>query len=360
MYSLGRQLSVGRVALLTRGDGRLMTKRERHWTSVINVALLACLAAANSCSSDRTVAPRSEVTREALVQALTPELGAVVSSDGFLPMSSVENTGRAQISAIAAAALAVGVAKYNLPYNNTVLENQRGGAIDYQRLSSCRPASYVTTPFERIAVDNPSAAAHPLQKALGPFWLVTLCARGTPQLTVGVSAYSTDLGLGPNGEVLFPPIGGNDFVAEGIPQARPGDELPSAEAAVVLAATATNRRVAALPELLLPFYTEETPSGARWHLRLDSPARVETPNGTVETSDVYVSRIHTTNRPGSRTWSANATQPSQVDVLLIPMIRVGENNDAYVQRRDAETQTLHVPLRSGRPISFAPAVTNAH
>jgi hypothetical protein len=249
------------------------------------------------------------------------------------------------------------MAHYNAPYNNEYYETRRGAPISYDKLAVCAPPLYAATPFERLDIDDPSASAHPLQKALGPVWLVRLCVRGDPEMNVAVSAYSTDLEIASNGEIDFPPIGGNDFVPEAIPIGQIANELPSAEAAVVLAATATGRRVAAVPELIAPFYRNDSPLEARWHLRLDSPARIRTATGsTIESADVYVSRIRTTNRPGSRLWNADAIQPTEVEVVFVPQARVGENWDDYVKRQQAEMRTLHAARKLEMPINFTAGV----
>jgi hypothetical protein len=170
-------------------------------------------------------------------------------------------------------------------------------------------------------------------------------------MNVAVSAYATDLGITPRGSVDFPAIGGGDFVMEAISVAREGDELPSAEAAVTLAAGISGRRVTALPELVAPFFRDGTPLDARWHLRLDRPTTLQTKEGRpVQTQDIYISRIR--QYGGSRVWTDDVKQPSSKEVMFVPMTFVGENYDTYFQRELAEMRPLSVARRSDAPINF--------
>jgi len=310
-----------------------------------------------ACAGEKVVSPSHGVSRDALLQALTPEAALGISQDGRLQLAAPPSTGRAQITGEKAGALALGMARFNAPYNNSYYEARRGGPISYGKLRVCEPPLYAASPFERLDIDDPASAAHPLQKALGPVWLVRLCAGEDPQMNVAVAAYSTDLELNKDGSIDFPAIGGNDFFAEAIPIGHIADELPSAESAVVLAATSTGRRVSGVPELVAPFYRSDDPLESRWHLRLESPVRVRTSIGTfVESSDVYVSRVRETNRPGSISWSADAVQPASADVLFVPTLRVGENWSDYLTRRRAGTRTLHAARRVDMPIKFTAAV----
>jgi hypothetical protein len=312
---------------------------------------MAASVGLGACSGDRAVGP--EITREALLAALTPEMASLVGADGRIRLGAPVNTGHPQITAERAESLAVGMGRFEAPLNNAYYETRRGGPIAYQKLALCGLPVYAATPFEWLDVDDPNVSPHPLQKAVGPVWLVTLCADGDPEMDVAVAAYSTDLGINADGSVNYPPIGGNDFFAEAIPIGGFADELPSAEAAIVFAARSTGRRVAAVPELVATFYRYDDPLEARWHLRLDGPARMQSAAGTVvESNDVYISRIRTTNRPGSRVWSADSVQPSQVDVVFFPTLRVGELFDEYLIRRQAGTRTLHPQRLPNMPISF--------
>jgi hypothetical protein len=309
------------------------------------------------CASDDGVSPTSEVTREQLIAAMTPEAAAAIGSDGKLQLSDHPNTGRAQISGDMATALAVRLAKSYLPLDNKVFDGERGKPIDYQKLAVCGPILYAMSAFERLDMDDPSLQAIPLQKALGPFWLVTLCVPGgPPQLNIAVAAYSTDLSIDSSGEIVFPAIGGDDFLPEGIPAAHVADELPSPEAPVVLAANLTGRLVAAVPELIAPFFQDDSPLGSRWRIRLDGAVRLRTITGeTVETSEIYISRNQATSVPGSRIWAVNPVQPADVSVIFVPQAHVGENIDDYLKRQAAETRTLLVARRVAVPISFRAA-----
>lgn len=333
-----------------------MSPKKPRFSPAMRYVSLAITLSLSACSGDRNLTlPVPEVTRSELLEAMAPAAAETVGSDGKLELGAPSSTGRAQISGAKAGALAVALAKHNLPYGHKRYDGQRGRPIPYQKLVVCGEPLYALSAFERLAIDDPAAPAHPLQKSIGPFWLVKLCAPGTePQMIIAVSAYATDLGIRADGGVDFPAVGGGDFTSEGIPIGQPGDVLPSVEAAVVLAASLTGRRVVAVPELIVPFFRDDTPLGARWRIRLDGLARIRGSSGqTIESSEVYVSRIRTTRRPGARSWTAASVQPDGAEVTFMPQGRVGEHIDALLKRTREGTRIMHAIRRAGVPISFA-------
>lgn len=337
------------------GGAEIKSVRLIRSVAGVGIRLLLLTSALLACSADRSItAPIPTVSREELIQALSPEAARFVGSDGKLQLGAPTNTGRNQISGEQAGALAVGVAKFNMPYLSKMWDAQHGSPIDYQHLAVCGQPLYAASPFERLDIDDPSTQAHPLQKALGPQWLVTLCGpAGDQQVKITVSAYSTDLSIEADGSVKFPAFGGDDFMFEGIPFVGLANELPSPEAAVVLAAKLTGRRVGAVPELIAPFYQDGDPFGELWRIRLDGPAHVRAAAGQlIETSEIYISHVHNTNRPGSRTWASDAVQPAYVDVTFRPMGYAGENYGEYLKRAEAETRIIRAVRRAGMPITF--------
>lgn len=305
------------------------------------------------CDHDPTI-PIPEPARQEVLNALTPEAAAALDADGRFQLAPPRSTGRPQVSEQRAADLAVALARFNLILDGGRYREQRGGPISFERLFSCQRPLYAEAPFDRLVIDTVEKPAHPLQKGTGPFWLVKLCGPDGPELNVAVSAYSTELSITPAGRVEFPAIGGGDFFAQGIPALRSHDDLPSAEAAAVLAATVSNRRVAMVPTLILPFFRDGAPTDARWRLLLDGLVRMRTATGGVlETRELYVSRIREGN--GSRFWVADATQPDFKEVVFVPLTFVGEKFDDYLKREIAEMRTLHAIRLPDVPIAFTAA-----
>jgi hypothetical protein len=312
--------------------------------------------------------------------ALTPAAAAALGPDGRFAPADVPATGRAQVGAARAESLAVGLARGNLVLARAQHERERGAPIPFDRLAACGPTRYAEAPLARLPNDVPDTNAHPSQKAAGPWWLVTLCdPAGDPAFAVAVSAYSTDLGLDAAGRVVFPPFGGNDFVptalTRGASRAAPWG-LPGPEAAAVLAARVSGRRVAAAPVLVAPYYREApdapgalggaSPLGARWRVALDGSARVRTADGRV----LEVRKVFVGARPpvgaggitssaayfaaaGVVTWAAEPAQPAAVPVTWVPLPRTGELFTDYEARRAAETRDLLVPRLEGMPVTFA-------
>lgn len=334
-----------------------MRVRERTklapWTTSISLLAVAGLLAC----SDRTpiTAPLQEVSKEQLLQALTPEAAANLTSDGHLQLAPPAETGRPQISGALAGRLAVAAAKFNFPTNYQYFESQRGGRIDFQRLQPCGDPLYVTSPFDRLENDDLSTSAHPWQKMVGPFWFVRLCGPAAdPQMNVVVSAYS-DLSVRADGHIEFPAIGGADMLSEGIPLGRSANELPSPEAAVVLAAAATGRRVNAAPLLVLPFnLLDGSALIARWELTLDAPIRAIVNGAQVQASKVYVSAVRDYQKPPSQRWVAAMEQPASVQIPWEPLPVVGESQSHYEARRAADSKMLAVKRLPQFPVVFTP------
>ena len=344
------------VALLSQAKETALSSHKKDTAGKLkSLLILPLYIGALACSNDQPTSPLPVITRAQLLEAMTVEASALITADGKLELAPPIETGRAQISGEQATRLAVSVARFNLPYSASVWDAQRGKPISYGKLVACGDPRYAESPFERLAIDDPVTAAHPLQKGLGPFWLVKLCAGGDPQMNVAVSAYSTDLSINAEGAIRFPAIGGGDFLPEGISASAQADELPSPEAAVVLAAGLTRQRVAAAPRLILPFFKDDSQFGARWYLELDHPARLTKATGEiVETSQIYISRIRRTRSPNSRQWLAETEQPDFVEVTFVPLGELGETMEEVQARREAGTRVLHANRRSEIPIRFIP------
>lgn len=353
MRDADRVASLGKIRVGWRGPrGTLDLSGSISRVGIASLATGLVLA----CTGDRSVtAP--QITRAMLLQAMSSSAAEAIGSDGKLDLGAPPSTGRAEISGAKAGELAVAVARHNLPYNHKYYDAKRGRPIPYQKLVVCGEPLHASSAFERLAVDDPGAVPHPAQKSVGPWWLVKLCAPGLgPQMNIAVSAYATDLGMRADGGVNFPSIGGGNFLPEAIPIGQSDDDLPSAEAAVLLAARLTGRRVVAVPELIAPYFREDSPVGARWRIRLDGLPRLRGTNGeTLETSEVYLSRIRPTNGPASRFWTADPVQPGDAEVTFFPLPRVGENFEAYLVRQKEGTNIVRVRRRNGVPFKFTAA-----
>jgi hypothetical protein len=107
----------------------------------------------------------------------------------------------------------------------------------------------------------------------------------------------------------------------------------------------------------VPFFMDDNPLGARWRVRLEGQAHVRTRAGqTAEASELYVSRIRSDNRAGSRAWIADAIQPNDVSVTYMPLTFVGENINDYVRRQQAETRSIRAVRRPDIPVNFSATI----
>jgi hypothetical protein len=202
------------------------------------------------------------------------------------------------VSRLAAESVAVAVARSyanpNLLGNaRAVLEQDRGGPIDFSRLRPCHRTTYATGPVGEL----PAAAPGWVRRGLGPQWAVPLCApgRADAQLSVGVpDGGPRDFAVA--GDTLardsFRQLGGgNNWTTVGVPSRFPSGLPLTPEEAVAAVARATARRVADRPAAY-DGPGKNFPLCASWRLVLDAPVRVRGDSTGRErlTSELYVRR----------------------------------------------------------------------
>jgi hypothetical protein len=151
-----------------------------------------------------------------------------------------------------------------------MLSTDRGAPVDVTQLVQCGDVLYAASPYGDVEQD---AALLPISDAtkqaarryVGSVWLVSLCERGAPAVSVAVSSLASDVVV-VHGHITENPTG-NNFFTTGIPLA--AGQLPApAEQIVQEVANRTGRRVASVPELVrapIPY----APQMARWRMRLD-------------------------------------------------------------------------------------------
>lgn len=81
------------------------------------------------------------------------------------------------------------------------LELQRGGPIDFSTLVPARRILFAESPYAPV----PDSIPAPVQKYLGPFFLVTFLDRSDPAVVIASSAYNTDLAI-EGGRLVFPAL----------------------------------------------------------------------------------------------------------------------------------------------------------
>lgn len=182
------------------------------------------LAFGASCNNDRAItAP--EPTSDQLVQAVAGDAAAAIT-DGKFVLSAPEASLAEQISVGHALALATAWSRQFGPLGRSWFEKDRGGSIRFDKLTPCGRPLFAVSGFYEPALDVlPS-----VRRAVGPWWLVTLCDGGTPNLSVSVSAWATELRL-EGGKIAFPPNSGAEFSAIGIPIGHVGEYPSSPERA---------------------------------------------------------------------------------------------------------------------------------
>ncbi|HEX8674569.1 MAG TPA: hypothetical protein VF710_21900 [Longimicrobium sp.] len=224
------------------------------------------------------------------------------------------------------------------PASKPFWERERGRAIDVARLSADRRVFFVHTPYELFP-----GGYHPaFRRAFGPFHLFTLATGREPEVLVAVSAYSTDVGIYPDGKLDMPTQSGMEFVSSAVPIGTALDgngSLLGPEEAVVRVGRATGARVIEVPELVM-LNIPEGPLNGAWKLSLDRGVRVRTTAGAEArtVSTLYLSRVQ-----GRQLLIAATAQPSYQDV---PARRIGPAGE------DLGHEVVRLPIIPGRPTVF--------
>lgn len=232
-------------------------------------------------------------------------------------------------------------ASYVLSFGPTLerfWEDERGLAIDHERLRVDERVFFASTPYDLV----PEGFHPAFRRVLGPYYLVRMGTGADPELQVATAAYNTELAINAKGKLDIPPLSGMEFVSMGVPvdTLRPGRaSVLTPEQAVVRVGRATGARIREVPELvqlghpLGPLYPA-------WKLTLDRSVQVRTADGsrTAEVDTLYIGRIQ-----GRELLIPGPVQPSHIDV---PGVRIGPGGE------DLGPGTIRVAVRPGQPTVF--------
>jgi hypothetical protein len=270
---------------------------------------------------------------------LTSEAARHLNAEGQFILSAPAAGAVPMITEAEAKVRAVAWARDFGSFNRSYLEKYHGAPIDFTKLQACSRAYFAASPYE----DLPAGVPNFVRNYLGPQWLVSLCAAdGTPQVSLAIAAYSTDVTV-ESGHLKQAPFGGAEHFWEGISR---GTELPVApERAAELAARLTGRRVAAVPELVLSD-AHYAPQYARWRIVLDDPALFRSlKSGTsIRTAEVYI---------GADKYFKNVD--FAVPDAAAPRERIKRYRVLGPNGLGVETARSRAAVRAGRPHGFEPA-----
>jgi hypothetical protein len=290
----------------------LLPRTFRH---VKHLTVLAALVSA--CSDTR---PPTSVELSTPIDAhmfVAGEAATQLDAQGHFVLPSIAGPSAAMITPARAVALAQAhvatFAKFIRPY----LEKQRGASIEFAALRPDPRAYYADTPYE---TPNTLRLHAGVRKVLGPYYLVAFNDEQGQVLSVGVSAYNTDIAI-ENGLLALPAEHGNDFRMQAV---RTGDlaGMPIApEHAARIAFEAVGARTVNVPVLTLPTY-DLAPQFARWRLQLDRPAAVRSKRtgASHSTTSLYIGlRGEISIETAEQASALNLPNPAGGSDLLIPM-----------------------------------------
>jgi hypothetical protein len=314
---------------------------------VFECGLLASTGLIAGCDND-AVNTEPLPSPSAVASAVVGKAAASLDQSGRF--TQLQENASDELTAGQAVQLANAYAKQFLPLEHTYLEKQRGGAkIDLKSISACGRALYAASAFERL----PEIVPAPNRRPYGSYWLVTLCAKGSPQVSLAVSAQATDLTI-VNGRIQFPFYYGGEFFSQGIPVGHQGEFPSTPEQAAVRASRLSRRHVTNVPDLIMPAMGQGVPQEARWHVDLDSSTDVYIGSNKRSTDVLYTgSVIEGSGKTTPVHYLAASEQPASVQFSYVTPPNPHENIDAYDARRRATGDIMVTATRrSSQPIKF--------
>ena len=299
------------------------------------------------------------------IAAREPEKGELLASLSGVAAASLDANGRfrltnevatqyPEISAAEANDLARTWAHEFGPLHLRFLQETHGAPINFRTLDVCGRTLYVRNSFVPPNSDIPI----PYLRPYGPWWLVTICETGdVPTISVAVSAWSRELSIS-GGRIQFPSASGNEFFGIGIPLGQVGEFPISPEAAATFAAKHSGRRVAEVPELILPANTDGPPQAARWRMKLESPRSFHSSHsGDINATDVFVGSPQI-KKVGIALYVASAQQQNMAEFAWSPLPEPHELWKSYQARMTATTKIARVNRRLDTPANFEAATVD--
>lgn len=308
-----------------------MSQRPRH--SVLTLLLLAGGVGLGGCGGEGITDPTTPVdVRPYVVGAAAANLGADLRFSYPAPVAPFKAP---IISPERARELAESFALSFGPEEESRWAREHGRSFDYTEVEADPRVFYQPSPFELF----PDGYHPGMRTAFGPYYLVRLNWNGRHRLNVAVSAYSTSVGILPNGKLKMPVETGADFYSYGAPAdtARRDVVAPlSPEAAVVHVARLTGARASEVPEFVQIGW-RWGPVGGGWKITLERPVAVRTASGTrqVEVRELYLGRAG-----GRRLHIPAAEQPTHYET---PAFRGGDSE---------EVEVLQLAILPGQPTVF--------
>ena len=329
--------------LFARRASRVMPRGSNPCPVVLAVIIATNIAA---CTGD-LANPDSLPDRQAVSAAVVGAAAADLDANG--QFANLQTSAPDELASADAIRLANAYAKEFVPFQYDFLKKARGGPIDLKQLAACGRPLYAGAAFEPL----PSTIDVVHRRPFGAWWLITLCAGSTPQVSLAVSALATDLRL-EDGKIKFPAAAGNEFLAVGIPLGHQGEFPAAPEVVAVRTAEFSGRRLTTVPTLIMTAYTEGLPQDSRWEINLESSIRVRVVGlGDVTTQRLYSGSVAERNgRSSFIQYVAAPNQPPNFEFTYPPTATVGETKESY----DAKLQNGYLKAtatrRPDRPIKF--------
>ncbi len=321
------------------GVSAVVARTSRGYTA--GTCALVLVTALVACSGEPPTGAGPMLTPSALRASVTGLAAEAIGPNGQIRLAA-SPADEHELTASQALSFASAWTRDYAPMTRGWLERTHGAAIDFKTLRNCgRPL------YARSAISPPpNSIPGPYRRVYGPWWLITFCDNaGFPTVSVAVSGW-TELTIHA-GKLQFPRISGTDFVAVGVPLGHVGEYPMPPELAVQIASQQAGKRVAKVPDLVMPLPDDGPPQLARWRLTFENPVTARTKSTERTTDHVYVGPT-VVGGPEVATSIAALLQPEAIDLHWTSVPRVGETRAAYFAR--ATHQTTKILRHADTPV----------
>jgi hypothetical protein len=298
-----------------------MPRRKNPLAMLLVVAVpIQLTLATSSCDAPQELLPKKPVS---IAPFVTGDAASSLTLQGGIGLPGPLALPYPQISEEQAVELADTFRKVHLPGILPAIEKERRAGIDPSQLHSCGRTFYAEPSVEPL----PATVTPAIRRAYGPWWLVTLCGKaGSPEVSIAVSAFATDLSIR-NGLLVYPPDGGEFFHPLGIPIDR-SDGIPGPpEDAIAQLADRTGLRINQLPHLV--FLPRTLPQRGYWRLMLEAPGEFNTTDRVTRQSEIV---YYSTDAEGPHRGHRGSWLETQGDPREYEYTWIGSQAQAFRQR----------------------------
>jgi hypothetical protein len=249
----------------------------RFLTSLVGPSAILLVA----CGDMGPIAEDRHAVPPELTGMVVDEAEAALATSGVFPSQYISRQPGATLGGKAALLADALVDEYARLFE-PMIQDQAGREVDFSLLSRDARVIFAESPYEAA----PAGTAQGLRTLVGPYYIFSYSDPRGPAVAVAVSAQTEAFNIVDN-RIAWPIERGNEFRFAGIASDRRFGPPMSAEHAAALAVSKTGALVSEVP-VFISRGVDFTPFVGTWRVRLDRELSLATPEGLVNSREVFV------------------------------------------------------------------------